>query len=255
MFDSISQLGRKRSNPKANINNALYLVKNCGCTNDPVCEDVITISAFTAGIMLNGITFEGTPYTFPSPLSLETQQWEIMCEILKIISTDYSENDRPYRYETTAKEAHPGLTIETVGADIVIKHTGACTISAISLSTGDTVTVARNCTLVNACAYQLEGMGTIGPITVNGGAPQALANDPYAFAGVPATDDATALLLEADLQAALVAGGATVYNVTVTPDATRGLFVMKIWIAEATVNAQGVGMDFADCGCEERFVA
>lgn len=120
--------------------------------------------------------------------------------------------------EIQKKEGAVWVSVVLSGGVLTIQHIGHLRLASVAcsdVSAGAQQATTNKTTLVTVSKFSFTDIvGTVGPLRYSN-TNEALANDPYAHVGTPATDDATAADLAADMDTALAALGLTVYTGTV----------------------------------------
>jgi len=176
--------------------------------------DSVTTSGFSGAV--SNIVFEGNTLTLENPITVDSDADAVLlqAEIVKALTTNgIVEEFQPWVKVTNAS-----------GDDFTVEHIGVGTLSAVG---GEATT--RKTTIINATNYTGSFVATLGVVSVNGAAGTALANDPYAWSGTPATDNATAAQLATDLGLALTAQGFDYKSIAVSANTTDSDYDVTVY--------------------------
>lgn len=201
---SLSEYGRKRANPEACHTNVLRL-KECLCTDDPVCQDVITVTEPT-GKFVTGVTIDGVSHVFDSPVDAGDSDavWKAIYAVT-------------YQYE-----ANPTYVNVEADTDLVVTHIGATELGL--LVDGAPVVAERCCELTRCKLYRTAiAIDFVGDLVVGD------STHTIDTTGLP-LDDATAALLTAALNGDI----AGCQEGSVTCDADSGEYIYDVYVPVGT---------------------
>lgn len=199
-------LGRKRGNPQADVKNfTKFPVSVTGVSGKD------TLSYTTAGgSSVTAITYDGVIYPLAT-VGTADQPKKVRDSILQVLE----------KYEINAV-----INVKYVGGAVVFYHIGEGTISGVTIAGASRATTRLSNVVVKADNVA-SVVGIIAPMTANGSS-VALANSPYAYSGVYATDQTKAALLATDVAAALTTLGVSGSTVSVFVDNIKGKFKVTI---------------------------
>jgi len=231
-----NMLGRLRANPAACPTNSMKLPACNDCTDDPVCEDVITLTKDEGNVLVSiDIQGETCPVNLPlNDPNIETKLHEIVA-----------------KYEI---DTHVSVAVED--GKCTIRHIGAGTLDNAVVG-NKTYNTERCCNFVTVTTYKTYATGTLPDLKyVNADGvetSEAFPNSPYDYAGTAAVDAATAAQLETDLIAGLDAIAYPYTSATVTvSDDDEGFFLCVE--SDGSIPVMIGSLPFANCGSEGAFV-
>ncbi len=231
----LEDFGRVRSNPQAHRPNFMRFDNEiCACPGLKACLDTVT-KTVVANTTFVGFTFDGETFTpaVAIPVSNTSAILDFIVDKIGI------------------KEFDLNIKVNLNGTTLTITHIGKLALTAVIFSDG-TTTASRACVIEVHCEYKALVVGTVAPL-VNGANSATLANNPYDFAGVPATDSATAATLKTDIEAALATLTVPYDSVTVTPNVMDESFEIAITAKEGTELAFGTTA-LKECNCAKLFI-
>lgn len=248
VVESIGDYGKKRSNPDACPTNSLRLDnEQCGCTNDPTCEDTATIAA-AAGKTILSYKLDGVEHTV-YPVSFKHE---------KSVSAPADDTDAVCDglyglvrvYET---KVFVTATLDD-GGNLLLRHIGACKLESVKVTDGtteSTITFTRKCTLAEVCTLAGDVPPPESPATTlelvvtdgDGNATTTTMDD------ADYSDTANSAALEAEILAALPSGSTVKVTVGIS-----GAYGVEAEMPKGYSITLG-GRDFANCGCREQFIA
>ena len=234
LIEHVSEFGLNRANPHARKDNNLKIVS----PDDPgtAGQDTLTKAAATA-LFIKTVTFAGEVYVADPmiPANDPDAVNDFLLNIVKIWEVD----------------AFLKITFDS--GTLTVVHIGAQSITEIKFDDDSTITPTRVDTIKTVCDNKYMFVGDPGVFTDGTGTPAALANVPYNYSGVPATDMATAAQLKTDIEAYLTAESTDYESVTVYPNNIEGQFQVVI-NAEKGVNSFSFNADaFTVSGCADIF--
>ena len=247
--DNITEFGKNRANPYASPTNVLKFYDTCECTEEASCKDDIN-GAAPAGESVVSVTFGEVVYDLTKPIKNLDGSYTIM-EAPGAIPVEDAVALQEVIYKiTTVLELDAKVTVAWESDVITIEHVGASTLASITLSASGDLAATRCCTTATVIKWAFSGVDAIGPVVFNGGAAQNLANDPYAYAGDPVADAATAAQLAADVATALTAAGLdTPGNVSVAVNNIAGAFDIT-YTSKDEIAATFNGSPATNCGAD-----
>lgn len=267
-----TEAGKYRANPKASAyNNFKVTYRNSDsaaecCDEGITCKDELIIP-LASGASITGITYDGVAYLMVNDVrSLHKAYPGTDYELLLAapgnltgtqLATAAGRSTLKQFVSAVASiyEVEPVVIVAYDGTNLTIRHYGSGTISAASKSAGAANTVTRCCTLVSLFVYKASVEGAFETLYLNDlSANEVMANTPYDYAGVPATDAATAAQLKTDVEAALTALGVNYIKVSVTVDEIAGAFVIEYSSTDLTTYIEGtkpftLAKNYADFVC------
>lgn len=119
------------------------------------------------------------------------------------------------------------LTVDYDGANLTVSHIGRATVKTITFDDASTLVSTRKTSTRLSSDYTIALAGVTSSI-VSGTGSAVLANTPYNFVAVPATDSATATTLQSDMATALTALGFTYSAVAVVVDDLNNVFRVTV---------------------------
>lgn len=250
MVDSIKDFGKKRANPYACPTNNLKLSGNCECDDKATaCEDTIEIEADETALF-TGVMFAGTMFDVNTPiLNLDGAELQGAVGPIPVLETHRIED-----WICAVVNTHEiDLSVDVSYADdvLTIKHIGCVALNSAMVD-GTETEAKRCCELEVVTKWAAQGVDEIADFGFNG-ATESLANNPYEYEGVTATDEATAAELQADITTALTAlGVGLVGEVTVKVNDVSGAFDISFYTSDDEAVLIGTS-PVQDCGKKEMF--
>ena len=254
-----SEQGKLRANSLADKNNNLIFAECDSCPPNEVCQDSI-VSDLDDTETLVSIDWNGTIVDMSNIAALDTTSAAtikvftdaVVAQICAMLSTDFVDEHRPYLYGELTKEVCPGIEASWAADVLTVTHIGEGTLEdMITTNSTPGSSDTRDCSWASTCVTFLQGVDALGAVSINGGAGTALANDPYAHVGTPATDDATAAVLETDLAAAIATAGGTVYAISVTQNGVDEAYDMYVRVPFGDTVVLATAGAFIDQECSE----
>ena len=199
-------LGRKRGNPQADVKNfTKFPVSATGVSG----KDTLSYTT-VAGSSITAFTYEGVVYP-----------------LLTVSTADQPKKTRDAILEVLEKyEINAVIKVKYTGGAVVFSHIGEGAITGVTIAGASRATTRLSNVVVKADNVA-SVVGIIAPMSANG-SNTALANTPYAYSGVYATDQTKAALLATDITAALTTLGVTGSTVAVFVDNIKGKFKVTI---------------------------
>lgn len=201
--------GLYRANPDAQDDNVMKLSNDCGCETAAACEDSFS-GTIAEARTIKSITYDDV--TYPTSTGALAKD-DLKAFIQGVID---------------GKEVDGHVEVIYEGTTLTVTHIGEGTLATITYDNDSTSSLTRKCNLKSVYVYaDMNVVGTVGPLVYDG-ASQALANEPYAWSGTPATDATTAAQLETDLGTALTALGVPNYTVSVAVDTPNSQYTISL---------------------------
>lgn len=252
------QFGRLRGNALANPGNLVKLSADwcCGASSIPTCED--TYEAVTSNALLvASVTIEqadGTLTVVSTTAPIKQANGKVISDAFGLIPvTDAAKLERFLWKALELYEYDIKVAVDYTGGTLSVTHIGKTRLKTITYSTGASVQLTRCCTLVVLQVFKATVVGTIGDFGYDGDT-ASLANNPYEYSGIPATDTATAQILHDDVVAALnTLAGYTYERVEVSIANASGGYTIKVFTQISTpLTIDGTAMAY--CELSEEFI-
>ena len=235
----LKELGKKRANPYACKTNALKL-SACPCAELGTCKHSFE-GAVAAVRGIAGVIFDGVTHLVKDKYMNTT-----------MISVSDLDKVREFiRGSICDKEFNLSYSYEYDGTTLTFQHIGQLKFEGFVLDDATELLTTECCTIVNVTHYETYVVDTIPDLTINGSV-QALANNPYAFSGVPATDEATAAQLKTDVETALAAAGYVFESVSVIASVEDEGYSLGIYTQNGGAITIGTKA-MQNCGIAEMF--
>lgn len=231
---NVLEYGQITANPNKRDSENLVEVAKCDSFAANPCKDSGS-ATLGGGVSVTGFTFNGVAVTLDSAIAV----------------TDPAAIQKAIEDHIAKTHFNVYVRVEYTGGDLIIKHIGQGTLSAVAHDTPGSIALTRECTVISLCEYAASIEGDAGPIG-DGTSTSALANTPYNYSGTPATDATTAGTLKTDMETALTALSVDYESVAVTVDDTLGAFLVVVNAKKNTVIYNGTNR-FQESNCKIDF--
>lgn len=202
----------------------------CGAPDGALCKYSATTD-FTDPV--ESVTIDGTVVAFAAAVSTAAT-WKAAVRAA-LVSVGYTDTELS------------GTRHSTSGSDVTLDVITSGVIDDYTDDQAASVAVTATCTEITVCDFKLTAVGTLSPVKIGEGV-ETLANDPYDWTGVGATDDTTAAQLATDIDAALTSQSADFESVAVAVNNIVEAFDITI-VAKPGLNVKfnGVQVERDDC--------
>lgn len=231
---NLHEYGRLRANPDAQDDNS---VKLSDCDQPAACQDLWDAQTITNTETILSLNYNPGDGVVSIPIPAEDQVQVDDATLADVIAKAL----KAYEYDTYVRASY-------AAGDLTLKHVGEGTLVSFVTSGGVKTADSRTCTTVYKCDHVADNLaGILGPVTDGDGGSEALANDPYAWTGTPATDDSTAGDLQTDLGTALTALGITTDSITAVNNGVDGYLVTVRANSPKTIILNGTQLRQTNC--------